>query len=182
MAGFPALSDPDIWRLVAYLRSLSPSASSADAGAGGTGDAAAGETLFFGTAGCSGCHEVNGRGGIVGPDLSGAARFAPASLRQKLLEPNAPLVAAASGRGGRSGPATVVVKTKDGRSIHGVRRNEDTFSLQMIDTSGDLHLLDKRTLDSVSVENFSLHPPDTMRLSGAQISNLVAYLSDTRWT
>ena len=41
------------------------------------------------------------------------------------------------------------VKTKDGREIRGVRRNEDTFSLQMIDTSGQLHLLDKRTLASV---------------------------------
>jgi len=33
---------------------------------------AAGEALFFGKAGCSGCHEVNGRGGTAGPDLSAA--------------------------------------------------------------------------------------------------------------
>ena len=34
---------------------------------------------------------------------------------------------------------------KDGREIRGVRRNEDTFSLQMVDASGQLHLLDKLT-------------------------------------
>jgi hypothetical protein len=27
-----------------------------------------GEALYFGKAACGSCHEVNGRGGIVGPD------------------------------------------------------------------------------------------------------------------
>ena len=145
MAGFPGLSDADTWRLVTYLKSLQPGAAATPSDtAPAAGDAPAGETLFFGPAQCADCHEVNGRGGIVGPDLSGAARFAPATLRQKLLEPDTPITAASGGRG-RSGsaPATVVVKTADGRSISGVRKNEDTFSLQMIDTAGGLHLFDK---------------------------------------
>ena len=50
------------------------------------------------------------------------------------------------------------MKTHDGREIRGVRRNEDTFSLQMVDSSGQLHLLDKTKLASVAVENTSLHP------------------------
>ena len=178
MAGFPGLSDADTWRLVTYLRSLQAgsSATTSDAAAA-DGDVSAGEALFFGAAACASCHEVNGRGGIVGPDLSGAARFNPTSLRRKLLQPNSPMVA--SGRGGS--PATVVVKTGDGRDIRGVRRNEDTFSLQMIDTSGRLQLLDKRTLASVTVENSSLHPSDyASRLSTADITNLVAYLSTLR--
>jgi mono/diheme cytochrome c family protein len=37
----------------------------------------AGEALFFGKAGCGTCHEVNGRGGVMGPDLSAAAWLAP---------------------------------------------------------------------------------------------------------
>ena len=44
--------------------------------------------MFFGKAACSSCHEVNGRGGITGPDLSNAARFSPAALRQKIVDPN----------------------------------------------------------------------------------------------
>ena len=67
-------------------------------------------------------------------------------------------------------PATVVVKTRDGREIRGVRRNEDTFSLQMVDASGQLHLLDKLQLASVAVENTSLMPGDyATRLSAAEI-------------
>ena len=42
---------------------------------------------------------------------------------------------------------------QDGREIRGVRRNEDTFSLQMVDATGQLHLLDKLKLASVTVEN-----------------------------
>ncbi len=184
MAGFPGLSDPDIWRLVTYVKSLQPTAPVATAaGAPTGGDAAAGEQLFFGAAACASCHEINGRGGIVGPDLSGAARYAPAALRQKLLEPNNPIAGTGGGRGNRSGsaPATVVVKTKDGSDIRGVRKNEDTFSLQMVDLSGRLHLLDKRTLASVAVEPRSLHPPDyATRLASADIANLVAFLSTQR--
>ena len=47
-----------------------------------------GETLFFGKAGCASCHEVNGRGGIVGPDLSNAGRLSADALRQKIVDPS----------------------------------------------------------------------------------------------
>src|SRR5262245_10491171 len=86
-----------------------------------------GESLFFGKAGCGGCHEVNGRGGVTGPDLSAAGTRSPEALREKILNPG-------------SSP-TVIVKLQDGREIRGVRLNEDTFSLQMRDASGQLHLL-----------------------------------------
>ena len=158
MAGFPGLSDSDVWRIVAYLRTLQTSGSSTPLA---SGDPIAGEALFFGAAGCASCHEVHARGGIVGPDLSGAGSLSPAALRLKIVDPNNP-AARTTARGSRGGaaPATVIVKTNDGREIRGVRRNEDTFSLQMIDLSGQLHLLDKRALASVVIDEKSLHPPD----------------------
>ena len=109
---------------------------------------------------------MNGRGGIVGPDLSNAGRLAPALLRQKIVDPNSP-AAAAGGRTRRRPrrPARrrpCVVKTLDGREIRGVRRNEDTFSLQMVDASGQLHLLDKLKLASVAVLTH-VAAPDRLR-------------------
>jgi len=72
---------------------------------------------------------------------------------------------------------TLIVKTQDGREIRGVRRNEDTFSVQMVDASGQLHLLDKAKLASVTVDTKSLMPADyRTRLTSAEIDNLVAYL------
>ena len=175
MAGFPALSDNDTWRLVAYLRTLQ--ASHAASSPVTNGDPGAGESLFFGAAGCATCHEVNARGGIVGPDLSSAGSLSPAVLRLKIVDPNNP-AAQTTTRGSRGNtPRTVIVKTTDGREIKGVRRNEDTFSLQMTDLSGQLQLLDKRVLASVTVDEKSLHPPDyNTRLTDSDVNNLVAYL------
>jgi alcohol dehydrogenase (cytochrome c) len=191
MQPFTGLSDTQIWQHVAYLRSLqsaSPNAAAASAapgppGADSRGDAAAGEALFFGGGACASCHEVNARGGIVGPDLSNAGRLSPAVLRQRIVDPNDPGAASAGGRGGRGGPtpATVIVRTPDGREVRGVRRNEDTFSLQMIDVTGQLRMFDKQRLSSVVVESSSLHPADyATRFSAGEVANLVAYLSTLR--
>src|SRR5207248_8042627 len=82
-------------------------------------------------------------------------------------------------RGGE--PVTLVVKTQDGRELRGVRRNEDTFSLQMVDASGELHLFDKSKLADLRVENRSLMPDDySARLTQTEINHLVAYLSTLR--
>jgi PQQ-dependent dehydrogenase (methanol/ethanol family) len=137
------------------------------------GDTASGETLFAGKAQCSACHQVNARGGVVGPDLSNAARLSADVLRQKIVNPAANVNP--GGRGG--GPSTVVVKTKAGEEIRGVRRAEDTFTLLLMDSSGKLLSLDKRTLADQRTEQKSLMPADyAQRLSDAEIGDIVAYL------
>src|SRR5207302_7854044 len=80
--------------------------------------------------------------------------------------------------GGRGGAPTVLVaKMQDGREIQGVRRNEDTFTLQMVDASGQFHLLDKTRLAELRRENRSLMPADyRSRLNADELQNLVAYL------
>jgi PQQ-dependent dehydrogenase (methanol/ethanol family) len=189
MPPFRGLTDDQIWQLVTYLRSLSGISAVAANATPPRGNRASGETLFFGTAGCASCHQVNGHGGIVGPDLSTVARASADAIRQKILNPAESFAApAAAGRGvpvGRGGagarPLVVVAKTKDGREIRGVRRNEDTFSLQMVDASGTLHLLDKLQLADVRAENTSLMPGDyRTKLSAGEIDDLVAYLSTLR--
>jgi len=182
MPPFAGLTTDQVWQLVSYVRSLSGATSTAGVGAGAgsavpvVGDPTAGETLFFGRGGCAACHEVNGRGGTVGPDLSAAGQATAAALRQKILDPSNPLPPPGGGRGAR--PLVVVARAKDGREIRGVRRNEDTFSLQMVDGSGQLHLLEKPELAGVRYENRSLMPGDyATRLSDAELQDLVAYLA-----
>src|SRR6185295_4122824 len=76
MPPFKGLSDDQVWQLVSYIRSLTgfPAPRAASAAAVSGNDGAAGEALFFGRAACASCHEVNGRGGVVGPDLSAAGQ------------------------------------------------------------------------------------------------------------
>ena len=187
MPPFRGLSDEQVWQLVSYIRSLAdtdtiaPPAANLAAASGG--DAASGEALFFGKAGCESCHHVNGRGGVAGPDLSAVGRTPVAALRQKILNPDAPVAASAprgnAGRGGRGArPQVIVARTRDGREIRGVRKNEDTFSVQMVDASGQLHLLDKLALAELRVENRSLMPGDyATKLTSRELNDLVAYLA-----
>src|SRR6187455_2441626 len=98
--------DQQIWQLVAYIRSLAPVTAdrgpAASASAVG-GNAVAGEAIFFGTGACATCHDINGRGGVVGPDLSAAGQLPVATIRQAILDPNVPTPGAAPAGGGRGG-------------------------------------------------------------------------------
>src|SRR5262245_7290762 len=147
--------DNQIWQLVAYIRSLAPVAERGPAASASAigGSAAAGEAIFFGKGACAACHDINGRGGAVASGLSGAGQLPVATLRQAILDPNAlapPAGGRGGGRGGRGGaarPVTVVVKYRDGREVRGIRRSEDTFSLQLVDATGRFHAIDKMTAD-----------------------------------
>ena len=171
MPPFRGLSDEQVWQLVSYIRSLQRAApverASAREADPPAGDAAAGEQLFAGKAACATCHEVNARGGITGPDLSNAGRLSAAQLRETIVNPNS----------GRSA-VTVIVSVRDGAEIRGVRRNEDTFSLQLVDACRACCTCStRRTLASVRVENRSLMPADyATRLSQDDINNIVAFL------
>ena len=180
MPPFKRLSTEQVWQLVSYIRSLNIPAAANASNTGLAGNALAGEQLFFGKANCAACHEINARGVNVGPELSNAGRFDAALLRQKILDPGTSM-ASPGGRGGRrrggSGSGVVTVKTRDGQTLRGLVRNEDTFSMVLTDTTGKLHLLEKKNLAEVKAESGSLMPGDYgTRLSAAELQNLVAYL------
>ena len=170
MPSFSKLTNDQTWQLVSYIRSLSGGGASEVV----AGDPVSGEQLFYGKAACGSCHAVNAKGGLVGPDLSAAGRTAAATLRAKILNPDTDMN---PNERGRRAPGAVVVKTSDGSELRGVLRIEDTFSLQMMDVSGKLHLLDKAHIQDQRYEFKSLMPNDfAKRLSASEIQNIVAYL------
>jgi cbb3-type cytochrome c oxidase subunit III len=66
MPGFGARYEADdIWRIVAYVRSIANRAAAAPAG-----DREAGSRLFWDKVKCGQCHMVNGKGGRMGPELT----------------------------------------------------------------------------------------------------------------
>lgn len=158
----------EIWMIVAYIRSLG-----AGANAEAQGDPAAGEKIFWDQAQCSTCHMVNGKGGRLGPDLSqiGAAR-SRSFLEQKIRDPNSELP-----------PERwmVTVVTQDGQRITGVRRNEDTFSIQLMDARERLHSFFKKDLREVTAESKSVMPAYAEgQLDSRQLDDLAAYLVSLR--
>ncbi len=162
------LPDNEVWMIAAYLRSLGGGAAAPLAG-----NRQAGEKIFFAGRACSQCHMVSGRGGRLGPELSraGAARSAR-YLTESIREPAKDI---------SPGYETVTVVFRDGRRITGVRKNEDTFSVQLMDEKEELHFLRKKNLKDVVYEKRSLMPAyDERLLSEKDLQDLLAYLDGLR--
>jgi putative heme-binding domain-containing protein len=134
------------------------------------GDAARGEELFGGDGGCASCHRVNGRGPYLGPDLSdiGAIRT-PAALQRALLDPDAAL---------RPIDRPIRAVTRDGETIRGRRLNEDTYTVQLIDSQQRLISLVKADLTEYEVSSTSDKRPTT--LSADAVADLIGYLLTLR--
>jgi putative heme-binding domain-containing protein len=130
------------------------------------GDAERGQALFVGEGGCARCHRVNGRGPRTAPDLSdiGAVRT-PAALQRTLLDPDAALLPI-------NRPVRAV--TADGREVRGRRLNEDTYTVQLIDTNEQLVSLTKADLETYEVGRTATMRPTT--LDADQVADLIGYL------
>lgn len=173
MPPFSGFKTEQIWQVVSYLRSLAGGMARTNESV--SGNVAAGEALFFRKAGCANCHAVNARGGIVGPDLSGAGASSVAAIRGKILGTPVVEPGRRRGRRGASGGAVTVV-TAEGKTIRGVRKSEDTFTLHLMDLTGKLHLMDKSKLRELRVEEGSVMPSFAGKLSEGEVTDLVAYL------
>jgi putative heme-binding domain-containing protein len=78
---------------------------------------------------------------------------------------------------------TVTIVMKTGEHITGIAKNEDTFSIQLLDTSQQLHLLLKSDLESITHAHKSLMPAYTKEmLSDTELEDVVAFLESLRGT
>jgi len=157
------MKDLEIWQVITYLRSIEVKTPAP------TGDAAHGKELFYGSAGCSKCHMVEGKGGRLGPDLTGTGSSRSlASIVDSIRDPSKQLAA---------GYQTVAVVTADGHHARGFIMNEDLFSVQMMDTSERVLLLEKDKLRSFEKSSVSLMPPyDPAALSEKDLNDILAFL------
>lgn len=185
MPAYAQLSTDQIWQIVAYMRTLS--SGSAPAGpaaiAAVTGNAANGKLVFEGKGACLSCHQFNGKGIAVGPDLT-ASTLTADQLQAAITNPNAPAAGAGGGRGGRGsgrggniGRATVTATTADGKVYKGVRKSQDTFTIQFVDTTGTFRSFDRAELKDLKIDANSLMPSDyATRLTPDEIRDVAGYL------
>lgn len=180
--GMPAwdkrLSNDDILKLGAYIHALRGTAIDNPL----PGDPAHGEQVFWGKGQCGTCHMMGGRGGVTGPDLGDIA-----SVRKTTAIVNAltKVEHRVFGDGGVHLPAIlpmdynpVQVVTKDGRTIEGVMRNQDHWSVQFISMDGKFHSLNRDDLISVTIRSGSIMPTDyDKRLSPDEFRDLLAFLT-----
>jgi putative heme-binding domain-containing protein len=170
------LSEKETWEVIAYLRSLRPSPQSRVAG-----DREAGRKVFFGKASCSQCHMISGKGGRLGPDLSRIAfSRSTAYIVESIRQPSKVLAIAMMPPTRHETPVryeTVAVLTNDGRRITGVRKNEDSFSLQLMTPDEELRTFLKKEVQEVLHEQASLMPAyGEQMLSEKDLRDLLAFL------
>jgi putative heme-binding domain-containing protein len=172
------LSETDAWKVVAFVRGLRGTAIDAPV----KGDVRRGEQIFWGKGDCGSCHMARGKGGLIGPDLSNiAGQRKLVSIRDALTKAEHRVI----GDGGRientlyplASYKTVRVVTSDGKTVKGVIKNEDSFSLQVMGTDNALHLFARAELREV-IEEPSLMPTDyDKRLTPDEFQDLLAFLT-----
>ncbi|MGH9573516.1 MAG: c-type cytochrome [Candidatus Acidiferrales bacterium] len=164
MPGFASmLSDSDIAAVVSFLRDLQHRGATATVV---QGNVANGKTLFFGSAGCSQCHMIKGEGGFLGADLSGVPLSADDIRTAIVTPPDSPT------------DVLTTVTLKNGRKYAGLVRNEDNFSLQLIEKSGALLSIDKASAAKIERATTPFMPADYgTRLTSSDLQDLVAYVA-----
>ena len=111
---------------------------------------------------------MNGKGSRVAPDLSniGAIRAADA-LEKYLIDPSASMLPV---------NRSVRAVTRAGKVIVGRRLNEDTYTVQLIDSEENLLSLSKADLREYTILRTSAMPSYRSKLDSAEFDDIVAYL------
>ena len=162
----PRASDQSVWQIVSYINSLNLDPADYDL----PGDAGRGEQVYAG-ANCSTCHMVRGEGGRTGPDLSTVgSRLDPDEITTSLSDPDAEVA-----------PRwwTMRINRADGSTIEGLRTNEDTFTVRIMDNDENLWSFMKsevRSLEQIKTSTM----PAAEGLNASEMDDLVAYLFSLR--
>ena len=135
---------------------------------------------MYKSAGCASCHVMHGEGISIGPELSeiGNSRNA-AYLQQAIIDPAATLPESTDLDNGYGFSLYLPVKIlkEDGSSITGLRINEDTYTIQLKDSSNVYYSFNKDEVKAIEkLYGHSLMPSYEKKLSRQEIMNLVAFL------
>ena len=170
------MTEEEVWQVITYIRSVERKPVPV------RGNAAHGRELFFGSAACSTCHMFRGQGGRLGPDLTAAGSARSASyLVESLRDPSRRLAQGISEamKEFSEEDQTVNVVTAEGTKLRGTLLNEDSFTIQFLDTREQLHSLDKAALKSLEVSRESLMPAyDEKMLPAEDLQDLLAFLAN----
>jgi putative heme-binding domain-containing protein len=164
-----SFGNSELRAIIGYIRSLQGSHLEAL-----RGDARHGQTIFEGRGGCLNCHRVNGKGSYAATDLSDIGIIRSIDyLGRSLVDPAASDL-----------PEHRLIRavTRDGVAVAGRHLNEDTFTVQLIDSKGNLISLLKPELKTYEVMKGSTMPSYRDRLSPGELEDLARYLYSLKGT
>jgi putative membrane-bound dehydrogenase-like protein len=129
------------------------------------GDPAKGKALV---ALCQSCHMINGQGGLIGPNLSGAGAMGMEAVIRNIIEPNAAIEAAYR---------IFQVKLKAGEVIEAFYVSEDATAYVIRQAGGADRRIPKAEVSSAKYLRRSLMPEGLLDgFTDEQVTDLFAYL------
>ncbi len=158
--------DEELSGVIAYIRAgFDP-----DGVAVRIGDPERGRVLFEGKGECASCHRVNGVGPRTAPDLSSIGILrTPTNLQLNLIDPAAALLPI-------NRPTRLVTRNEE--TIVGRRLNEDTYTVQLIDSQERLRSLLKSELVTYEISERPSKQPTN--LTNDEVADVVGYLLTLR--
>jgi len=169
------MTDTEIWQIITYIRSQEVKAP-----AKASGDPAHGKQLFFGDGNCSMCHMVDGTGGRLGPDLTGVGGSRTREAIVDSIRNPSRRLAWGLTESTKEFPQeyeTVTAVTQDGKQVKGVTLNEDSFTVQIMDSGEHIYLLEKDQLKSFQKSRESMMPKYAADvLSDKEVDDIVSFL------
>jgi cytochrome c oxidase cbb3-type subunit III len=160
-------SEEEVADIAAYVRSLGKIPAEPL-----RGDPAHG-AIAFSKNGCSRCHLFAASGFAYGPDLTNIAeRRSSSYVRYAITAPAERLP---------DGFLFIRAITASGRTIEGIRMNEDTFSIQIKNATGNFYSFRKQDLkDLQKLRGQTPMPSYKTILSATELDDLIAYLFSPR--
>ncbi|MFM9000696.1 MAG: PVC-type heme-binding CxxCH protein, partial [Opitutia bacterium] len=129
------------------------------------GDAASGRAV---AALCQSCHAINGQGGLIGPNLSGAGAMGMEAVIRNIVDPNAAIEAAYR---------IFRIETKAGEVVEAFYVSEDATAYVIRQPGGPDRRVPKAEVRSTKYLRRSLMPEGLLDgLPDEQVSDLFAYL------
>ena len=121
---------------------------------------------------CATCHTFDGRGGTLGPDLTGIRNQPPEAILLHVLVPDYEIT---------PGYYAYVVETRDGRTLVGRLESEAPNSLTFRDAASQPHVVLRSQIVSMTASPNSLMPNDLERaISPQELADLIGYLKSPR--
>ena len=106
-----------------------------------------GKAVF--TQNCSTCHQIDGSGGLVGPQLDGIGNWGRKALTQKILDPNRNITEAFR---------TYNITLNDGKSLTGLHRRTEGEAMVFADLGGQEFSVAKKDMKEYKPSPYTLMP------------------------
>jgi putative heme-binding domain-containing protein len=117
---------------------------------------------------CAGCHQVNGEGASVGPDLTGVKNQPPEALLYQILVPDAETY---------PGFQNYECRTQDGRTFGGIMVAENESAITLRRALGDQDVVSRDQIVSLRASGTSLMPGGLEKaMSRQELADLLEFL------